>query len=192
MIHQPKPRNDGNPMTRRYFAISFALFIIGILFYGIYNELIIIRLPFRGKPTPLEQSLSQRKNLKLIYWNGDSFATDEKELIFSENTVKTLTELTTSWLNLLETEELLPKKVTVQSVMIDASGHEAFISFDRNPLTKEQATRDKLLWIEGLLRTIKQSGLPITSVRFLVYAKPLNDTHLDFSHAWPISGYSNQ
>ena len=46
------------------------------------------------------------------------------------------------------------------------------------------------MWIEELLKTIKESGIPVQTIRLLVYSKPLQDNHLDFSHSWPISGYS--
>lgn len=173
-----------------YLYMSFALFLGGLLFYGLYNELIILRLPFKASRQAAEQGQSQRKIMKLTYWNGTSFANEEKEILYSDNSIRTLTDLITSWLSTLEEEHMMPKKVSLQSVMLDASGSEAYISFDRNPLLKEKSTYQKLMWVEGLLKTIKESGLPLKGVRILVYAKPLNDTHLDFNHAWPLSGYS--
>ncbi len=179
------------PLKSLHYAyLSLALFLVGMLFYGIYNELIIVRLPFKRVGTPVEQNESQRKLTKLIYWNGETFATEEKELLYSKNSLQTLNGLIASWLTVQEEEHFMPKKVTLQSVMVDASGHESYISFDRNPLPKEKSAYQKLLWVEGLLKTIKQSGIPIESIRLLVYSKPLHDTHLDFSHPWPISGYS--
>ena len=83
----------------------------------------------------------------------------------------------------------MPKKVVIQSILTDASGREAFISFDRNPLAKEKSTFQKLMWVEGLLNTIKGSGLPIENIQLLIHHKPLSDAHLDFTHPWPISGY---
>lgn len=162
-----------------------------MLFYGIYNELIIIRLPFKKIGIPVEQGKSQRKTMKLTYWNGDTLLNEEKELLFSTNRARTLYDLTSSWLAIQEEEQLLPKKISLQSVMLDASGHEAFISFDRSPFAKGASIHQKLLWVESFLTTIKQNGLPIKTVRLLVYAKPLSDIHLDFSHPWPIEGYSN-
>ena len=177
------------PRSNWYPLLSLALFCMGILSYGIYNEIIIIRLPFK-KAQPIAQSTAQRKNTKLFYWNGTSFEHEEKELLHSTNIVKSLSDLIAAWLTTQEEEHQAAKKVTLQSVMIDSSGREAYISFDRNPLPNNKATYQKLLWIEGLLKTIKESGLPVSSVRFLVYGKPLIDTHLDFNHPWPISGYS--
>ena len=169
-----------------YLLLSSLALVGGLLFYGLYNDLILIRLPSQGS-TPFT-TITQRKPVKLIYWNNRAFVSEEKEILFSSIT-ETLTNLIKTWLSLLEEEGLMLKKVSVQSVKIDESGRELYLSFDRNPLPKEHSTYQKLQWLEGLLRTIKESGLPITSVRFLVYAKPLNDHHLDFSQPWPVSGY---
>ena len=133
----------------------------------------------------------KRKAVNLTYWNGTKWVTEEKGVILSSQVSRTLQDLVTSWLGLLEEDRRMPKKISLQSAMIDRTGTEAFISFDRNPLAKEQSTFDKLLSIEGLLRTIRTSGLPLQTVRFLVNAKPLTDIHLDFSHSWPVTGYSD-
>lgn len=172
-----------------YLIISSAMLLIGMLFYGIYNDLILIRLPFAQLSAPFHTQ-TNRKTINLTYWNGTKWIAEEKEILFSSAIARTLQELITSWLTLLEEDRRTMKKVSLQSALIDQAGTEAFISFDRNPLAKEQSTLDKLLWLEGLLNTIRASGLPIQTVRFLVNGKPLIDTHLDFSHSWPVTGYT--
>ncbi len=175
--------------SRQYLVISLVTLVIGMLFYGLYNELIIIRLPSKKGGSIIEHSTSQRKTTKLIYWNNSSFVTEEKGVLISTDLTTTLYNLIMSWLTLLEEENPRQKKVSVQSIMLDKTGTELFLSFDRNPLTKELSTYQKLCWIEGLLRTLALQNLPIKTVQFLVHHKPLNDPHLDFSHAWPITGY---
>jgi len=174
---------------RQYLILSLALFALGILFYSWYNEIIIIRLPFKKVGTPVEQEQSQRKPSKLTFWNGESLVTEERELLASRNTIRTLHDLITSWLTIQDEEKLMAKKVSLQFILIDTSGKEASISFDRNPLLKEKSILEKLMWIEGLLRTVKDTGTKLQSIRFLVHGKALQDSHLDFSSAWPISGY---
>lgn len=179
MIHSLKPFH--------YLLISISTLLAGIVFYGIYNDFIIIRFPLKTIPTALTTN-AQKKNFKLFYWFQDKWHTEEKELL-AQNTVKTLTYLVTSWLALLEDERVMDKKVSVQSVLTDALGTEAYISFDRNPFSKESSTYQKLMWIEGLLKTIRENGIPLKNIRFLVHHRPLQDQHLDFSSAWPLTGY---
>ncbi len=174
---------------RHYLILSGATLITGMLFYGIYNELVIVHLTSKKGILPAKQSTATRKNVKLIYPSGEKFITEEKELLISSNLPRTLQDVVTSWLTILQEEHPLPKKVAVQAVMTDKSGSEAYISFDSNFLSNEQSTYQKLMVIEGLLKTFKENKFPITSVRFLVNYKRLNDPHLDFSHSWPVTGY---
>ena len=54
---------------------------------------------------------------------------------------------------------------------------------------KEANTFEKWMFIEGILRTLKENGIPVQQVQFLRLRVPLNDPHLDFSKAWPIQGF---
>ena len=69
---------------RTYISLSALLFVLGIFFYGIYNEIIIFRLPFQKIGVP---ALSAQRSLKkFYYWKGSSFATEEKRNFgFSEH-----------------------------------------------------------------------------------------------------------
>ena len=108
-----------------------------MIFYGIYNEIIIIRMPFTGAQIAGVQNLSNHKNMKLYYWNGNTFTHEDKDVLSSINSIRTLLDLINAWLTIeSEEEQQLTKKVALQSVMIDATGHEAFISFDRTPFIK--------------------------------------------------------
>ena len=172
-----------------YLIISSGMLLIGMLFYGIYNDLILIRLPFAHLSAPFIPRQIEKQSI-LPTGMEPNGSLKKKRYSFHRG-LRTLQDLVTSWLSLLEEDRRMPEKISLQSAMIDQAGTEAFISFDRNPLAKEQSTFDKLLWIEGLLRTIRTSGLPLQTIRFLVNAKPLTDIHLDFSHSWPVTGYSN-
>ena len=180
----------------QYLYLSLGLFCSGMIFYGIYNEIIIFRMPFKRVGTPIEQSTSVRKMIKLIFWNGEAWEKEEKEILYSQDTITTVHHVLTAWLAVQEEEHpesksqaTGPQKVTLQFIMLDASGREASISFDRSPLPKEASTAEKLLWVEGMLKTLQESGLSLQTVRLLVYAIPLEDQHLDFTHPWPLSGY---
>ncbi len=174
----------------RYLLISIAMLLLGMLFYGFYNKLIIIRLPVR-RASLFERRSAFRKQVPLYHFNGSTFVKDDKELIFSANTQSTLQDIVASWLSYVEEEQGLPKKVSVQSVMIDAQKNTGYISFDKTPFTENQSTYSKLMFLEGLLKTLKGSTISLKKVQFLVHHKPLHDRDLDFSHAWTINGYTS-
>ena len=64
------------------------MLLIGMLFYGIYNDLILIRLPFAQLSAPLH-SQANRKAVNLTYWNGTKWVTEEKEVLFSSQVSRT-------------------------------------------------------------------------------------------------------
>jgi hypothetical protein len=175
--------------NKSYLILSLLLFGVGLLFYSWYNELIIIRLPFKKIGTPVSHDQSQKKLSTLTFFNGDTFTTEQRELLISENSIKTLNDLITTWLTIQEEEQIIHKKVALHSILLDNTGKEAFISFDRNPLLKDASIYDKYNWIESLLKTIKDNVTSVQTVRFLVQGKPLPDYHLDFNVAWHITGY---
>ena len=162
----------------------------GFLFYGIYNEYILIRLPSRSGVVLYEQPAIKRKNAKFFYWSKGKFAVEEKMVLYSTDPLFTLSELITHWLGTLEQEQATARRVSLDSLLLDRSGAEAFISFDRSPLLSSQSTFQKLMWIEGLLKTLKEAGLSVQKVRFFVRSKPLTDSQLDFNHSYPLSGYT--
>ena len=77
----------------------------------------------------------------------------------------------------------------IEAISLSGSGSDLYISFDRSPLSKGSSTYEKLLWVEGLLKTVRANDSRIQSVHFLVHHQPLVDATLDFSYAWPIGGF---
>ncbi len=114
---------------------------------------------------------------------------EETELIWSDDLAKTIELLINSWLSLLDEEEIIEKRITVQSVALCPRQQEAYLYFDRYPFNKEESTFEKCIFLEGLLKTIRHNDIKIQLVRFLVHHEPMQDYHLDFSNSWPIAGF---
>jgi hypothetical protein len=172
-----------------YLLLSLSSFFIGIIFYCYYHEIIVIRKFSHTNRQPVNTAPVVKRNFTLHYWKDKAWHKDEKELIDAEDKSQTLNYLITSWLGLTEEEGLLQRKTSIQSIMLDAQGQEVFISFDCNPFKKDFSTQAKWMWIEGLLKTVRENNIPVNAIRFLVHHKPLHDYHLDFSHSWPITGF---
>src|SRR5690606_23993747 len=94
-------------------------------------------------------------------------------------------------LTLLEEEQVLEKKASLQSVTQSISSNDVYISFDRTPFNEDAPTFDKLMIIESILKTLRENGITIPNIYFLVHHQIMKDLHLDFSHAWPIEGFLN-
>jgi hypothetical protein len=172
-----------------YLLISISALFAGVLFYGMYNGFIIVQFPMQKPPLALKDLEVQKKRFKLFYYKQGKWLYEERDLLSSDNKLKTLNYLIASWLTVLEEEQILDKKISLQSLLLDQFNNEAFISFDRSIFGKNMSTYQKLLLIEGLLKTLKDTGIPLQTVRILVHNKPLQDSHLDFSQPWPLTGY---
>lgn len=177
------------PITKKNQIILITSFILGLLTFAFYQSWIVVRWPVYAKNKKLT-TITNKKTFKLIYWHDDNWHTEDVGSIWSaNNTEQNIQYLVNNWLSLLEEEKVMPIKVTLQSVMLSPSGNQAFLSFDRQPFNLESSTLKKLMWIEGLLRTLKQNMVTVQSVHFLVHHAHMDDDHLDFSFAWPLEGF---
>lgn len=164
----------------------------GIFIFAYFNEFIIIRYPLytTQEATTEHPVLNRKKELTLYYWNHEKWNKETIELMWSDNLESSLLHLLNSWLTHLYEEHVIHKKVTIQTTLLSPNNGELYISFDRNPLNKEESTYTQLLFIEGLLKTIYKNCTDIkSSVIFLVNHQPFHDIHIDFSHPWPITGF---
>lgn len=176
-------------MKNYSFLLLFCIpVIMGILFFAFLQNWIIIRLPTTATHKQHAPTIT-KKTVQLIFWHNNKWNTEKTDLIWSEKKDHNLYYLINSWLSLLDEEEIMTKKVSLQTALLVSSGQEAYLSFDRNPLDKERSTFDKWMWIEGLLKTIRENNITIQKVRLLVHHQPLHDNHLDFSKPWPLIGF---
>ncbi len=163
-------------------------FCVGLLFLALQNNLIIVRSPFQ-KETTWDLSGVEKKKIKLFYWHHDKWNHESKEIIWSPNKTLTIKYLIDSWLTLMDEEKLMEKKTSLQSAIIGSNEHDVYLSFDRNPFSKEVPVFEKWMWIEGLLKTLRDNDLKIQNIRFLVHHHDMHDSHLDFSNPWPSIGF---
>lgn len=176
--------------------ISLLCLISGIIFFLFYREFIIINFNTNNltlnKPTldtPTINSGTHKKELSFYFWHKNSWQEEKKQCLWSDAKEFNLKQVITTWLSTLEQEGVISTKITAQLIALDSTGYFAFLSFDTNPITQNGPFYTKILWIEGLLKTIKNSGINIQSIHFLHNHKPLIDSHLDFSQPWPINGF---
>lgn len=178
-------------MNKNYYYIAIVSLIctfFGFAYYIINNEWVIIKLNNNKEKVFVKKAC--KSPFILYYWQNDQWHSESKELIdIKDNKAKTIEYLISSWLGLLDEEQILSKKVSLQSVMVDSTGQEVFISFDRSLFDKNSSIKQKWYLIESLLRTLRANISGIQKVYVLVHNQLINDDHLDFSQGWPISGF---
>ena len=179
---------------RQITILSFIGLLLSIITFAWYHDLLIINLPTHATMQHKTTNQTIHKKVALFYTKNNKQQAEERELLWSKNIEDATSTLVQAWLALLEEEEILTKKITVQEAALCASGQELLISFDQSPFDKEAATGKKIIFIEDLLKTLRtalaqSSNKHIQKIRFLVNHKPLQDPHLDFSQPWALTGF---
>ncbi len=177
---------------KKYTLISLIAFAIGMLLCALHYEWIVIRSPLEVSAYNPESMQTGKKEMKLFFWKNNKWHQETQTILWSNDGAHNISQLISALLNVLDDEHLLRKKIGVESVALSPSGLQAYISFDHNPLPKEANVHQKWLLIESMLKTIRENGIKIQDVQFLVYHEPLSDYHLDFNQPWPLNGFLHQ
>ena len=175
--------------TSSHLIISSSFFFAaGLLFFAIYNQWILLSVPWSGAYASSPLAVIQKKEIVYHYFHGDKWKTEKQEMLWSDSLEKNIFHTINGWLTLLDEERIIAKKIALQSALISGACC-AYLSFDNNLLGKEEIIFKKWMLIEGLLKTITANNIPIQQVQFLVHHQPLHDVHLDFSLPWPVHGF---
>ncbi len=170
---------------------SLAALMMGILFFFFYNNWVTLTLHLPGFTLPVTRPLAPavKKAITFWYWHKQELRREKKELLWPSDPIASCTHLVHNWLNLLDEENVIQKPCMLQALCLSRHTNELFISLDRSLFDQEKSALDKWMLAESLLKTLRDANIPAQSIRFLVHHAPLQDPHLDFSLAWPISGF---
>ena len=92
------------------------------------------------------------------------------------------------WLALLSSERVLTEAPLLQAASILQPGSIALLSFDRGLFSKDWSTRQKVLCVQSLFKTLQ--GIQVSAVQLLCNHELVRDTHIDFSSPLPIDGFA--
>lgn len=174
-----------------YILICSGLILLGSLFFLYQESWIVITSPF-VKQEAINSEFGEQihyKTITLYGWHNNAYKTESTEIIYSDDTAQNLLLLLNSWLLFLEDEHISEKQTQTMSVALSYSKQEAFISLNQPPFDNASSTYHKLMWVESMLKTIRENKIPIAAVRLLVHHQPLQDDHLNFDISWPIFGF---
>jgi len=179
-------------MRTVFFVIVISVcFLFGFFFFAFYNGLIILRYPsYRAEVEQFIENMKvDKKKVFLFYRNKKKWNKEKVYLLWTNDKAKNIEYLINSWLTLLDEERVMKKRVSLQTVLLASSLQKAYLSFDRNPFSSDSPTHEKWMWVEGLLKTLRENDIDLQTVYFLVHHQIMDDYHLDFSNPWPICGF---
>lgn len=167
--------------------IAVACIILGLVAASLMRGWIIIQVPlsFSSQQTRVP---AEQRTCSLWLYKDANWHTDKESCLFPDDTASALKNLISSWVTLVNEEKVTPHPLKLTSALV-SDEHIAYLSFEQSPFSAEQSTYDRWLFVESLLRTIKDNVPQITSVMLLVNHKPLADRCLDLSTSWPIQGF---
>lgn len=177
-------------LSKQYKIILVILCLsAGILFFCVHQQWLVVYWNKKNN-TLLKQHNVAKKTVSLFIKKDQRWYQEDAQILWSEHdSENSINHLIAQWLNLAAEEQAIDAATKIQSVLLSPSKQELYISFDTYPFTPTQSAHEKSMCIEGLLKTLRENKITIPSVYFLVHHKLLVDYHLDFSQAWPLSGF---
>ncbi len=180
-----------------YSSLTLFFLLIGSTFFLVQRNWLIVQWTLGSFEqeeiaNQTKQDVVLRKKVDLYYWKDDKFFSEETTFIWFANKAENLKHLINNWLSFLHEERITEKKVSLETVFLAESDQQAYFSFDQSPMEKEWSTFKKWHFIESMFKTIRQSGLNIKYVVFLVGHQQMEDDHLDFSQPWPVDGFLDE
>lgn len=134
-----------------------------------------------------------QKPVSCYYWRDSGMHAERCSFLYlSDNHAQNLKNVVISWLTVQCDEGIISRDVHLLCATLSLFNGEAFFIFSRSFFEKKAPIFDKKNIIESLLKTLRETGIPVRSVLFFVDDQVMVDEHLDFSCPWPIDGFSFQ
>ncbi len=174
------------------FILSIIAFLSGILFFLIYNDILVIKFISFNKNNFVGNFFDHstvKKNVTFYYWKDEKFNTEKRDLIWLSDKAETLKHFVNDWLKILLEENIIKKRVILNSIALSKEKDIAYLSFDQSFLEQSWSIYAKWNCIESLLKSIKDADFKIKEIVFLVNNNAMHDEHLDFSQSWGILGF---
>ena len=171
-----------------YSIIGGCVFVFSLLVYAYAAEFFVLYIPSHGNYLSLDEKISKitKKKINLHYWDGHTIQHEQEELMWSSDPITNINHVISQLLQLFVDEKVMSDKITLQSALLSPSGQDLYLSFSKPFFDQERSIHQKLMVIESILLTLKETITSDRHVHFLVNHHPIQDAHLDFSHSWPL------
>lgn len=165
--------------TKNLVALSLLCLASSFLIFALQRNWIILNF-YTDIPKSITTEIC-KKTVKIHFWQN-KWQSETVDILWDKNKPqKNLEHIIKSWLNILDEESVLTKKISVQYLILKEKL--GYLSLDSNPFNAELSTAEKLKILESLFVTIDQY-FPEIKLYILVHSDPLLDYHLDFSSPW--------
>ncbi|MBY0110294.1 MAG: N-acetylmuramoyl-L-alanine amidase [Candidatus Babeliaceae bacterium] len=166
--------------------LSCLAFTCGALWYAIQTEIIIFSFPAFAEYT--FQQTDKRK-ITLFWHTEKEIIKETTECIWSKSLNRNMHAVISTWLCYMQDENLLDKRVKLETVALVPAGHEVYLSFNYSLFEPQQTIIKKWYILESLFATLKPLFPELKMIRLLVNCQPLYDEHIDCSVSLPVTNF---
>ena len=165
-------------------AIALVGLVIGIILFFIQHG--ILHVSFTGFSSSYNkaafnkpESLQKRKIL-LYCWKEGKWQENETTILWKEEDIaKSMKHLINSWITYVQDEQLIDYALSLKQVAFSSQYNELYVSFNRTLFYQEWSITEKMLFVEGLLKTIRKTTRLPQAIVFLLNEKYMpDDRHL--------------
>ena len=170
-------------------ALTIFAFLFGFVLYALNAGWVVVRLPGLSNLALTMHKPAIKRQVDLFFWNHATWQQEQVEMVWPSDLGESVQNLVSRWFVLAQQEGLVCQRVLVQSCACNGVGHVAYVSLDCVPFSPEGSIFEKMMILEGILKTVAAAGCPLSGMQFLVHHQPIIDPHLDLSYPWPLTGF---
>jgi hypothetical protein len=171
--------------SKRIITLISVCALVGFLCAGLKRGWIIVQLPSRIQVTA--EATADEKRCTLWFFGPQGLRSETTSCVWPHDTALAVEHLVNAWLGVIVEEGILT--TPLQATVLMSTDKTAYVSFDHSPFNREDSLRTQWLFVEGLLKTIREATPEVHQVQLLVNHKQLHSRHLDFEHSWPVNGF---
>lgn len=176
-------------MMQRLYGVVFLSGVAGLLLFAFANNYLIFTgfgIKQQSAYDLVHRAVSKRK-ISLFTVCDNNWQEEEVEVLWPYESEAQIQQIVTAWLAHNAEEKEVHCPLAVQSVLIANTA--LYISFDQSPFQKKDSLFEKLMWVEALLKTLREAGTKAPALYLLVDHSFINDPHIDCTRPWPLAGF---
>ena len=172
-------------------SLSLCASILGFLLYAWSVNWIIIATPsiLTTSAKSLPSKMPIKKSIDLYFFKNQQWLHENIVVSTPQDDLKQLEIILNKLCTLLEEEQLIGSNIQIHNIACTADESELLISCTKNPFADCKNIYEKLILLETFLKNIRNHTKQLFHVRFLLLHEPLRDEHINFSMAFPSTGY---
>jgi hypothetical protein len=169
-----------------YYGISV---ICGILLYGYFNELIIIKNPWN---TSYNQNNTYQKPIRtkilLFFWQHGQWKSESTSVVLSNTVQEKGLSILQAWIYEAYQNGFIKKNI-IEAVLFEPKHKCLYISCDAPLLNTDQSTLENLYILESLIKTVRVALAPdVQYMQLLVHHELYNNPHINCSKPFSMKG----